>query len=209
MCLSYKGANNWKVYVLVLKTEADKKEARESIRCILNTHIAHMSLAMHEGEVGVVGTTNEAAMGYYLVKWLSEPYTLQTDTVGMSGMIPAGTIVANVLYFNRVQRAPHWYTPSGVTTAVKVKYVMRTGLQLQSISTTNALPLACTRADTTQKKAVKVSPLDHEAIMEEASKATGWSTTKTTMTMTRARRRAMKRARRMRASWRASSEEWN
>ena len=170
MWSSYKGANDWKVCALVLKTEADKKEARESIRCILNAHIARMSLIMRKGEVGAVGTTNEAAMGYYLVKWLSEPCTLQTDTAGMSGMIPAGTIVANALYFNRVQRAPHWYTPSGMTTMVKVKYVMRTGLQLQPISTTNALTLACMRAEATRKKAMKVLPLDHETIMEEASK---------------------------------------
>jgi hypothetical protein len=35
-------------------------------------------------------------MCYYLVKWLSEPYTLQIDR-GMSGMIPARTMVGNAL----------------------------------------------------------------------------------------------------------------
>jgi hypothetical protein len=50
--------------------------------------VACMSLITREGEVGVVGMTDEVAMGYYLVKWLSEPYTLQVDTAGMSGMIP-------------------------------------------------------------------------------------------------------------------------
>ena len=129
-----------------------------------------MSLILRKGEVGAVGTTNDAALGYCLVKWLSKPFTLQTDTAGMSGMIPAGTIVANALYFKRVQLTPHWYTPSGVTTVLKDKYAMQTGLQLQPISTTNALPLACARAGATRKTAVKVSSLDHEAIMEEASK---------------------------------------
>jgi hypothetical protein len=38
-----------------------------------------MSLSMREGEVGAVGTTNEAAAGYYLVKWPSKPYTLHGD----------------------------------------------------------------------------------------------------------------------------------
>ncbi len=138
---SYEGANDWKVCALVPKTEADKKEARESICCVLNAYVARMSLIMRKGEVGAVGTTNEAVMGYYLVKWLSEPYTLQTDTAGMSGMIPTGTIVADVLYFNRVHCTPHWYTPSGVMTLFEVKYVMRTGLQLQPISTTNGYHL--------------------------------------------------------------------
>ena len=78
--------------------------------------------------------------------------------------------MAKALYFNRVQRAPHWYTPSGVLTVVEVKYGMRTGLQLQLISATNALPLACARAEATKKKTMKVSPLDHDVIMKEANK---------------------------------------
>ena len=65
---------------------------------------------------------DEAAMCYYLVKWLSEPYTLQIDR-GMSGMIPARTMVANALYLNRVQHAPHWHTPSCKTTVVEAEYV--------------------------------------------------------------------------------------
>jgi hypothetical protein len=43
-------------------------------------------------------------------------------------------------------------------------------LQLQPISATNALPLVCARAEAMRKKAMKVSSLNHEAIMEEVSK---------------------------------------
>jgi hypothetical protein len=82
-------------------------------------------------------------------------------------MIPVGSMVVDGLYFNRVQRAPFWYTPSGDATVVEV---LRTGLQLQPISTTNALPNACARVKAMRKKAIKVLTLDHEAIMEEATK---------------------------------------
>jgi hypothetical protein len=110
-------------------------------------------------------------MGYYLVKWLSEPYALQDDTLdGMSGMIGVGTMVVNAIYFNRVKRAPHWYTQSGKTTVAEVRYVLQTGLHLQPISATNKLPMACQRQEATQKKAVKVTFQDHEAIVEEARK---------------------------------------
>ena len=105
-----------------------------------------MSLIMREGTVGVVGMTNEAAMGYYLVKWLSEPYTLKEDTGGMSGMIPAGTMVVKTLYFNQVHRAQHWYTTSAKMMVAEAMYVLRTGLQVQPISATHGLPLACARA---------------------------------------------------------------
>ncbi len=167
---SYKGANDWKICTLVPKMEADKKLVRESLHCILNALEARMSLMMHEGQVGAVGTSDKAAMDYYLVKWLSEPHTLQEDTEGMSGMIPTGSMVVDRLYCNRVQRVPHWYTPSGDTTVVEVKYVLRTGLQLQPISTSNALPNACARVKATRKKAIKVSALDHEGIMKGATK---------------------------------------
>jgi hypothetical protein len=53
---------------------------------------------------------------------------------------------------------------------VEVKYVLQTGLQLQPISTTNALPNACARVEAIRKKAIKELTLDHEAIMEEATK---------------------------------------
>ena len=49
---------------------------RESLHYILNALVACMSLMMREGHIGAVGTTDKKAMGYYLVKWLSRPYTL-------------------------------------------------------------------------------------------------------------------------------------
>jgi hypothetical protein len=53
---------------------------------------------------------------------------------------------------------------------VEVKYVLQTGLQLQPISTTNALPNACVRVKAMRKEAIKVLTLEHKAIMEEATK---------------------------------------
>ncbi len=68
-----------------------------------------MSLMVRKGKVRAIGMVDNAAMGYYVVKWLSKPYTLQEDTDGMSGMIGAGTMVVDALYFNQVERTPHWY----------------------------------------------------------------------------------------------------
>ena len=65
---SYEGANDWKCCALVPKMEADKKEARKSIYSVLHAFEAHMSLIMHKGEVGAVGTTNKEANVYYLLK---------------------------------------------------------------------------------------------------------------------------------------------
>ena len=71
-----------------------------------------------------------ALMGYYLVKWLSEPYTLTVDTEEMAGLIGTGKMVADALYFNRVQRAPYLYTLLVENTIVEVRYVLQTGVQM-------------------------------------------------------------------------------
>jgi len=130
-----------------------------------------MSLMIREGEVGAISMADEATLGYYVGKWLSEPYTLQEETEGMSGMIGAWTMVANMLYFNQVECARHsWYTQYNMMTVVEVRYVLLMGFQLQPISETNKLPMACNGKDAAQKKAVKVMLLVHEVIMEEAGK---------------------------------------
>jgi hypothetical protein len=103
---SYEGANDWKICTLVPKTDADKKVVRKSLHCILNALVVHMSLMMCKGHVGAVGTTDDATIGYYLVKVLSKPYTLQEDIEDTSGMIPVRSMLVDGLYFNRVQRAP-------------------------------------------------------------------------------------------------------
>jgi hypothetical protein len=51
----------------------------------------------------------------------------------------------------------------------EVRYVLLTGLHLLPISKINKLPTVCNWREA-QKKAMKVTLLDHEVIMEEAGK---------------------------------------
>ena len=127
-----------------------------------------MSLSVHEGDIGAVGMEDEAPMGYYLVCWLSKPYTLQEDTEGMAGVIGTGAMVADAMFYNRVGGAPYWYTPSETTTIVQMRHVLHTGLELQGISRTNKLPSTCNTAVATRQKVVMRARLDHDIIMEEA-----------------------------------------
>ncbi len=112
---------------------------------------------------------DEAEMGYNVVKWLSKLHSLEEDMEGMSGMIGAGLIVTDALFYNRVTRTPVWYMQSGETMVVKVRYVLLTGLEMEEVSTTN-MPQACNRVEAKQQKATRVSLLDHKAIMGEAER---------------------------------------
>ena len=101
----------------------------------------------------------------------------------MASLIGTGKMVAKAVYFNTVQCAPYWYTLSGEHTIVKVRHVLQTGLHLQLISVANKLPQACNRMEAMRQKMLKVTHLDHDAIMEEAI---DWSTMM--MRTTRARK---------------------
>ncbi len=109
-------------------------------------------------------------MGYYIVKWESEPYALQVDAEGISGIVTAVAMVVDGLYFNRVQRAPYWYTQSEETSIIEVRHVLQSGLQLEEICATNKLPQACNRLEATRKNAGKIPMQEHETIMEEAER---------------------------------------
>ncbi len=105
---SYEGENDWRICQLVPRSPEDEREAQGSNQCVLNAIEVRILMMIKEGEVGAVGTTDEVAMGYYVVRWLSEPYSLQVDTDGMAGVIGAGTMVVDAIYFNRVRRVPFW-----------------------------------------------------------------------------------------------------
>ena len=168
--MTYEGENDWKICQLVPANEDEEKGARESIKSVLDAIEARMAFMIREGDDAAVGTSDEAAMGYYVVKWISEPYSLMADKDGMAGIISAGALVADALFFNQVERAPYWYTQSEETTVVEVRHVLRSGLHLEEISTINPVPRACNRLEARRQKAVRVPLFDHEIIMEEAGK---------------------------------------
>ena len=146
----------------------DDRGAWESNTCVLNTMEARISLVIREDEVGAVATTDKATMGYYVAKWLSKPYSLQEEIEGMSGVM-----VADAIFFDRVEHAPYWYMLSRMTMVVEVKYVLQPGFKMNDISPENQLPWTCSRMETTRQKAKRVSILDHKEIMEKAEKR-GW-----------------------------------
>ena len=130
--------------------------------------VTRVSLQIVAGEVAAYATTDESTPGYYLVVWRSGPYTLQEAADGVA----AGRQVANAEFFNQVPGAPGWFTPAPtLKTVVDVAHVLRTGIEQLPLSAANKLPnnLAVkSKKEAKAKKAAKVDPKDHEAIMEEA-----------------------------------------
>jgi hypothetical protein len=78
--------------------------------------------------------------------------------------------VVEVVYFNMVCHAPYWYMQSELTMVIEVRHVLWSGLQMEEISATNKLPLACNRLDAMQKRTVKIMTQEHEVIMEKTGR---------------------------------------
>ena len=114
---------------------------------------------------GGQGSWNDGPCGDGLLclKWTSELYALQAVAEGVSGVIVAGAMYM-------VGCAPYWYTQLELTMVIEVRHVLWSGLQLEEISATNKLPLACNRLDMAWKRAVKRTAQEDEAIVEEAGR---------------------------------------
>ena len=81
---------------------------------ILHGIEARMNTWILIGNFGAMRTDDEATQGYYLVKWITKPYTVQEDTI-MKGIEPqqttfAGEIICDALFWNPVPGEVDWYT---------------------------------------------------------------------------------------------------
>ena len=109
------------------------------------------------GEIEVINIDDDAPNGYYLVEWVSLPYTCQ-DT---------GDLLCDGRYLNPVPCAPFWYTPSNLEPDThNVKNVLFGNVMMEGISDTNTLPNTCDVVGATAKGAMKVNAEEHGYILE-------------------------------------------
>ena len=119
-------------------------------------------------------TNDEATQGYYLVKWITDPYIVQEDTI-MLGVEPqqsafAGEIICDAVFWNQVPNAIDWYPPmckrEGLI-MIRLKQVLITGVTMKMISDNNMLPNKCNKKQATNQGAMKIDDDDVCEIIEE------------------------------------------
>lgn len=176
------GLNDWKVVTLVHKKDSDAAADEDINVEILAGIETRMAELIEPGHHGAFSTLDEDADGYYVVKWSSAPYTLQAD-VELTMYTPAikikaGELVVDAEYYNKVEGARLWYTPTqgeGRKTTVRVQQVLAANLTLEPISEKNKLPHGMSKknkGDATKQGAQRVDPDDHEEILEEIDRRT-------------------------------------
>ena len=69
-----------------------------------------MDSLFQSGKYGAMNTTYTSTMGYYLIKFLSEAYTLQDDTKCNGQIISAGEIFVKAQYLSCMKENTncHW-----------------------------------------------------------------------------------------------------
>ena len=58
---------------------------------------------------GAINTTDKTTMGYYVIKFMSEPYTLQEEKMCSGKISTSGEIVVKYQYMNCMQENTKWY----------------------------------------------------------------------------------------------------
>ena len=81
--------NNWNIIQLINKTTTNE-EFDAVHKVVLDGISDNMSALVHNGKYGAINTTDQNTMGYYVVKFVLEPYTLQDDKIVDKQAIKAG-----------------------------------------------------------------------------------------------------------------------
>ena len=68
-----------------------------------------MSALIQNGKYGAINTADPTTMGYYVVKFLKLPYTLQDYKTFYNQVIEAGELIAKVEYISIKRSNTNWY----------------------------------------------------------------------------------------------------
>ena len=95
----------------MITTNIDTKDEEKVYETILHGKGASFMIV----NVGAMRTNDEATQGYYLVKWITKPYTLQENTVKKGEELQRSSFVVEIIcdavFWKPVPNAIDWYTP--------------------------------------------------------------------------------------------------
>jgi len=176
--------NEWKIVELLpAKNSYDPNDLGEIFDSALDEW---STAAMEEIEVGNMGayqTNDPNTPGCHVVRWTSSHCTLQEDAMvegcGASGagLMPAGTVVCEGVYWYKVTGTTNWYCPPQIVTnddkkLFRVRCITNPKLQTHSLEEAT-LPQGLNKRikeRTTRLKARMVTKESHDKTMSESAR---------------------------------------
>ena len=104
----FEGMNDWIIMTLQDKGTRDT-EIEEMHQVMLDGIAMNLAGFIKPNTYGAVATDDTSSHGYYIVFFLSSPYTLQEDTKCGDYCIDNGELVCEVRYVYAIQKDSHWY----------------------------------------------------------------------------------------------------
>lgn len=131
--------NKWKIIKIVAGADDDEAARTELEEVYDDILIHHENRVADEIIIGGYGAidADDDREEFYLVKWTTDAYPLANDSntvEGVNGTLPAGSMVAKGIYWNKVARATDWYTPPPPLReeerTFRIRYVLKGNISL-------------------------------------------------------------------------------
>jgi len=136
--------NDWKITTLVPGNDADGDEIEEVFDDVLGHFETKTARDIKTDGFGAYEIDDG---DFCVVKWTSEAFSLETDRDDVEGMdgntLPAGTIVVEGKFWNKVGRTKRWFAPPPATTQprlFRVRHVVNGNLTVEEPSDATSLP---------------------------------------------------------------------
>eukprot|EP00957_Ditylum_brightwellii_P101169 7709815-Ditylum_brightwellii.AAC.1 len=100
--------NNWMIMDFTIDSSTDDVEIEDVHKVLLDSIGFHMAELIKIGSYGAVNTDDPKADGFYIVKFVEFPHTLQSDVVN-DKVIVAGSLVCSAHYMSPVQEKSRLY----------------------------------------------------------------------------------------------------
>ena len=149
--------NSWRLVDLIT-TNVDTKDEETLYETMLHGIEARINYKFLIGTFGAMIINEEATQGYYLVKWITEPHTVQENRV-MNGV----EIICDAVFWKPVPNAIDWYIPMSKKEGlvmIRLKQVLITGVTIMEISEINMLPSKCNKKQASNQGAMKIDDDD-------------------------------------------------
>ena len=75
---------------------------------------SNMASSLHTGKCGAINAADTKKMGYYVVKYVYEPFTLHEDKNTDGKVSKEGEIMVRVEYLNMMKAKTNWYWQKNV-----------------------------------------------------------------------------------------------
>eukprot|EP00957_Ditylum_brightwellii_P127729 9740765-Ditylum_brightwellii.AAC.1 len=90
----------------------DEADIEDVHKVLLDSIGLQMADLIKIGLYGAFNTNDPKANGFYIVKFVEHPHTLQSDVVKNDKVIVAGSLVCSTHYMSSAQEKSRWYLAS-------------------------------------------------------------------------------------------------